>query len=234
MKLIPHQYQEVEDIGNEIIDNKARCVTFISLEGKTGSSTVCASVAQRFKAHGLRVLIVDLNPINPLKLDEIDEQRGEPWCFSDISCQLNIIEHNQVDLLTMQNLSELESAKNKQIMKDAIERLHQEYDYILMDMSPATKMNRGNVPLHALSLCSDLMIVTVGLGVNDEESLCTSIKNIKHGGHQNIRIVVTHHQFAPLGERLLSSLEHYRARWPRLIKFLINKVNRQTWLFHPH
>ena len=234
MNLIPHQYQEVEDIGNEIIDNKARCVTFISLAGNTGSSTACASVAQRFKAHGHRVLIIDLNPISPLKLDEIDQSSGSPWCFSDISCQLNIIEHNQIDLLTMQNLSELESAKNKQIMKEAVERLLQEYDYILMDMSPAMKMNRGNVPLHALSLCSDLTMVTVGLGVNDEESLCTSIKNIKQGGHQNIRIIVTQHQFAPLGERLLSSLERHRVRWPRLTQFLINKVNRQTWLFHPH
>ncbi|MBQ4846088.1 MULTISPECIES: AAA family ATPase [unclassified Pseudoalteromonas] len=234
MNLIPHQYQEVEDIGNEIIDNNARCVTFISLEGNSGSSTVCASVAQRFKANGHRVLIIDLNPINPLKLDEIAQPTGPEWCFSDITCQLNIIEHNQVDLLTMQNLSNLESAKNKQVMKEAVERLSQEYNYILLDMSPATKMNRGNVPLHALSLCSDMTIVTVGLGINDEESLCTSIKNIKQGGHQHVRVVVTQHHFAPLGEKLINALERHRNRWPRITQFLINKVNRQTWLFHPH
>ena len=134
----------------------------------------------------------------------------------------------------MQNLSELDSAKDKQVMKDAVERLLQEYDYILIDMSPAMKMNRGNIPLHALSLCSEMTIVNVGLGVNDEESLCTSIKNIKHGGHHQIRIVVTHHHFAPLGDRLLYSLEQYRKRWPRITQFLINKVNRQTWLFNPY
>ena len=105
---------------------------------------------------------------------------------------------------------------------------------MLLDMSPALKRNRGNVPLHALSLCSDLTLLTVALGVNDEESLCSAVKNLKHAAHKHIRIIIGQHKFAPLGVRMIASLKARQHKWPRLTRFLINKINRQQWLFHPY
>ncbi|MDC3190459.1 AAA family ATPase [Pseudoalteromonas elyakovii] len=232
MKLIPAQYQELEAVCNEIDNSKARCICFISLTGNEGSTSLCASVAQRLSLQAAKVLIIDLNPLNPFKFDE--PKTPESWCFSDISCQLNIINTEQVDLLTMAHLKELESVKNKSVLNDAIERIKQEYDYIFLDMSPALKCNRGNVPLHALSLCTELTFLTVSLGYNDEEALCHGMANLEHAGVNNVKIVVAQHQFAPLGTRIVKTLKAFQPKWPKLTEYLLNKVIKQRWLFLPY
>jgi Mrp family chromosome partitioning ATPase len=119
-------------------------------------------------------------------------------------------------------------------MQYAVERLWQEYDFVLMDMSPAMKLNKGNVPLHALSSCSQMTIVTASLGHNDEEALCASLKHLKESGHNNIRIVISQHHFEPLGERVLRQLSKHKDKFPKLSNWLSGKLLKQSWLFHNH
>lgn len=231
MKLIPSQYQELEAICSEIDNAKARCITFLSLTGSEGSTSLCASIATRLSLQSQKVLIIDLNPISPFRLNECQEADAEQWCFSDISCQLNIINTGQVDILTMQYLKDIETVKNKALLYDGIERLKQEYDYIFLDMSPALKCNRGNVPLHSLSLCTDMTFLTVSLGFNDEEALCHGMTNLEQAGLNVVKIAVSQHDFAPLGIRLISSLKSKQHKWPKMSSYLINKIIRQRWLF---
>ncbi|WP_033017416.1 AAA family ATPase [Pseudoalteromonas sp. BSi20652] len=234
MKLIPKQYHELEVICNTMIDDSARCVTFISLCGSEGSSSACVSVAKRLQSQHKSVLIIDLNPINTFSSDDKLPTACNPWRFDDISCQLGVTNYQEVSLLTIKNLAAIEPAKNKHVLNDAVARLKQEYDYILIDMSPALKLNRNNVPLHSLSLCSELTFVTVALGVNDEESLCKGIKELKQAGHSNIKILISQHNFAPLGERIVKFLQKHSAKWPKLCTNLMAKINKQRWLFEHH
>ena len=231
MKIIPEQYHELETICNTIKDSDARCVTFISLHGAEGSSSACISTARRLQSQNQSVLIIDLNPISSFNIDEHLPNLTNEWRFDDISCQLSVLPYKEVNVLTIKNLSAIESAKNKHVLNEAIIRLKQEYDYILLDMSPALKLNRNNVPLHSLSLCSDLTLVTVGLGINDEESLCEGVRELKQAGHSNIKVLVSQHDFAPLGERILQFLESRKKKWPKLCSLLKNKVHKQKWLF---
>ncbi|EAW27881.1 hypothetical protein ATW7_13873 [Alteromonadales bacterium TW-7] len=234
MKLIPSQYHELEVICNTMIDNDARCVTFISLCGSEGASTACVSVAKRLQSQNKSVLIIDLNPINTFNSDDKLPDTCSPWRFDDISCQLGVTNYQEVNLLTIKHLAAIEPAKNKHVLNDAIARLKQEYDYILIDMSPALKLNRNNVPLHSLSLCSELTFVAVALGVNDEESLCKGIKELKQAGHSNIKLLISQHNFAPLGERIISVLNKHKNKWPKLCNNLKSKINKQRWLFEHH
>ncbi|WP_149980670.1 AAA family ATPase [Pseudoalteromonas rhizosphaerae] len=231
MKLIPEQYHELETICNTLVDSDARCITFISLYGGEGSSTACSSVAQRLVSQHKSVLVIDLNPISSFRLDKQLSSLTKLWRFDDISCQLSVLPYQGIDILSIHNLESIDSAKNKHVLNEAVIRLKQEYDYVLLDMSPALKLNRNNIPLHSLSLCSELTLVTVGLGVNDEESLCNGVAELKQAGHSNIKLLVSQYSFAPLGERMLLLLQRYRPQWPRVCTFLTNKINRQKWLF---
>ncbi|CAH9061927.1 hypothetical protein PSECIP111951_02589 [Pseudoalteromonas holothuriae] len=232
MKIIPHQFQELESVCNEITNQESRCVTFMSLTGNGGASSLCKSVACGLSSQKNRVLLIDLNPLNPVGLP--NDSHAKFWQFDDISCQLCTIESADHDLLTISHLSELESAKNKRVIQYAIERLLQEYDYILIDMSPALKLNKGNIPLYALSSCSQMTIIVAALGHNDEESFCTALKYLKESGHQNIKVVVSQYHFEPLGEKVLTQLNKIKARWPRLSNWLSIKLQQQRWLFHNH
>ena len=231
MNLIPGQYHELETICNTLIDDEARCVTFISLYGGEGSSTACISVAQRLQSQKKSVLVIDLNPISSFRLDKQLPTLTKLWRFDDISCQLCVMPYQGIEVLTIHNLESIDSAKNKHVLNEAVLRLKQEYDYVLLDMSPALKLNRNNVPLHSLSLCSELTLVTVAFGINDEESLCQGVAELKQAGHSNIKLLVSQHSFAPLGERMLLLLQRHSPKWPRLCAFLTSKINKQKWLF---
>ena len=43
-------------------------------------------------------------------------------------------------------------------------------------------------------------LVTIALGINNEESLCQGVAELKQAGHSNIKLLVSQHSFAPLGE----------------------------------
>jgi Mrp family chromosome partitioning ATPase len=234
MTLIPEQYQELDLILNEMAATNAHCATFISLEGAEGSSSACASVAKKLMRQNKTVLVIDLNPLSPFYVEKAVNEEAKKWCFDDISCQLSVIEHQEVNLLTIQNLTKIDSAKNKEVMKNAILRLRQEFEYVLLDMSPILKVNRNNIPLHALSECSDIVFLTVALGENGEEALCNGIKDLRHSGHENIKVLVSQHCFKPLGMRIVNFLERKVPKWPRTCRFLKNKISKQTWLFKHH
>jgi len=234
MNLIPEQYHELETICNALIDNSARCVTFISLTGSAGSSTACASVAKRLQSQNKNILIIDLNPLHSFKLKEQLPQNQGTWRFDDISCQLSVIPYQGINILPISNIESIETAKNKHTLNDAILRLKQEYDYVFLDMSPTLRLNRNNVPLHSLSLCSDLTLLTVALGINDEEELCKGVSELKQAGHKNIQILISQNNFAPLGERMLKAIDKRAHKWPRFSKILKNKISKQTWLFQHH
>lgn len=231
MKLIPHEYQEIEAICSDMNKQKAHCILVCSLAGSSGVTTLCHSIAERLKAKHSRVLIMDLNPISSGKLDLLE---AEPWCFSDISCQLNIVEGNGVDYLSMAHLKDLEPAKNQQIIADAIERLQQEYSHIILDMSPVLKINRGNIPFQSLSVCTDVCFLVVALGKDDEEALCNAHKQLDEAGISNVKIVVNQNHQPPLGGLLLKSIEERLHRHPNLAASLKSMVRKQKWLFHAH
>ncbi|CCQ12009.1 hypothetical protein PALB_29100 [Pseudoalteromonas luteoviolacea B = ATCC 29581] len=231
MKLIPHEYQEIEEVCSEIGKLKARCLLVCSMTGKAGVTTLCHSVAARLKAKRSKVLILDLNPISQHKF-EVSE--GEPWCFSDITCQLNVIPGEGIDYLSISQLRDLEPAKNQQVIRDAIERLQVEYDIIILDMSPVLKVNRGNIPFQSLSLSVDLCLLTVALGQDDEEALGNSLQALEHAGIKQIQLVVNQCFQPPLGGLLISTIDTKLRNYPRLSRKLKQWINTQRWLFHAH
>jgi hypothetical protein len=231
MRLIPHEYQEIEAICSDLNKTKARCILVCSLAGASGVTTICQSVAERFKAKHNRVLIMDLNPISEDKVSLLD---AEPWCFSDISCQLNIVEGDGIDYLSMSNLKDLEPAKNQQVLADAIERLKQEYSHIILDMSPVLKVNRGNIPFQSLSTCVDTCFLVVALGKDDEEALCNGQKQLEESGISNIKLLVNQNHQPPLGGLLLNAIEDKLINYPNLAATLKSMIRKQRWLFHAH
>jgi hypothetical protein len=231
MKLIPHEYQEIEAICSDLSKTKAHCILVCSLNGASGVTTLCHSVAERLKVKHNKVLIMDLNPISDDKLDLYDAQ---PWCFSDISCQLNIVEGNGIDYLSMANLRDLEPAKNQTVISDAIERLEQEYSHIILDMSPVLKVNRGNIPFMSLSTSADVCFLVVALGKDDEEALCNGQKALEEAGISNIKLVVNQNHQPPLGGLLLQSIDNNLQNYPKVSSTLKSMIRKQRWLFYAH
>lgn len=232
MKLIPTEYQEVEAVYRSIVDRKAKCLCVFSPVGEEGTSSISVCLARRLQTIDKKVLLVDLNSYNPMSFDWIEEQMDDQgWSFDDISCQLYTKPLKQFDFLTVKELKEDAQVREFGILQQAILMLEQEFTYIIFDMPPLMQNNRQNIPLHVISSATDMAILNVALGINNEEQVQVSVDKIKKANFKHIEVVVSQFALPPLGPRLIESVEHRLSRFPWLKVKLITTIKKQKWLF---
>lgn len=233
MKIIPSQYQEIESLFQQVKDNQAKVITLISSYGSEGTSSVAFSLASKMTFAKKSVLIIELNQFQPLKPQAFgfDDPVGD-WCFSDISCQLNIIELKKIPFLSLSGLIDVEIARESHVLNEAILRLQQEFEYILIDMSPAMRVNKMNIPLHIVSKFTDLTLMCVALGKNSESDILEAQTKVQLAGFKNLSYVVTQQYLPPLGPQLLASIERCLVKLPKIRLWLYKLVKKQQWLFH--
>lgn len=236
MKLIPTKYQELETIYQLIQKDNSRCIALSSPEGGEGNTSMAMSIARRLSAAQNSVLFLDLNRCNPLTHEDCREIVEQPpeWDFSDISCQLSTINIGLVDFLGVKQLRDSELSREKHIVKEAIIRMQQEYDYIIIDLSPVNRNNQENVPAHILVESVDLFIVTVAIGETIEADLMAAQLELEKSGFSNVKFVVAQHNMPALGPLLLQSFEKKLQRIPWLKAKLTKLVQGQDWLFQTH
>lgn len=233
MKIIPPQYQEIESLFQQVKDQDAKVVTLISPYGTEGTSSVTFSLASKIMSAKKSVLVVELNQFQPIKPQFLGfNEQVEDWCFSDISCQLNIIELKKVPFLSLSGLIDIEKARESNVLNEAILRLQQEFEYILIDMSPALRVNKMNIPLHVVSKFTDLTLVCAALGKNSESDLLEAQTKIQLAGFKNISYVVMQQYLPPLGPQLISTIKNRLVKFPKIQRWLLNIVKKQQWLFH--
>lgn len=232
MKIIPKHYQEVEELYKQLQSESARCITLISANGQEGTTSLTFSLAERLVAAHHNVLVIDLNQCQPINLADLGcDEQVEPWCFDDISCQTNVITLPNCSLLTVQGLNNSQDIRNSAIIEEAMLRLRQEYDYILMDMSPALRVNRANLPLHILAKCTDLTLVCVALGKNTEEDVSNTHATLQKAGLTECRFVILQQYLPPLGPQLLTFFNEKLHNFPKLQRYLTNQVQKRAFLF---
>jgi Mrp family chromosome partitioning ATPase len=233
MKIIPPQYQEIESLFQQVRGEQAKVITLISSYGAEGTSSVAFSLASKIRSAKKSVLVIELNQFQPIKPQTLgfDDPVGD-WCFSDISCQLNIIELKKIPFLSLSGLIDIEIARESNVLSEAIIRLQQEFEYILIDMSPAMRVNKMNIPLHVVSKFTDLTLICVALGKNSESDLLEAQTKVQLAGFKSLSYVVMQQYLPPLGPQLLESIKHYLVKLPRVRLWLFKLVKKQQWLFN--
>lgn len=236
MRLIPTQYQELETIYQAILEKQSRCIAFSSLVGGEGNTSVAMSVAKRLSNGFHSVLYLDLNLCNPTRNGEYKSvtEAQNPWGFSDISCQLSPLEIGGIEFLSAIQLRDDDSSRDIEIANEAFIRLQQEYEYIIIDLSPLTRKNQANIPLHILTQSVDLFMLTVALGESQEADLLDAQYQVQKLGFKQLQILVCQHTMPALGPKLLCSIEKRLRRIPWLKNKLCRWVKSQPWLYHCH
>ena len=232
MKIIPKHYQEIEELYKQVRSENAHCITLISANGQEGTTSLTLSLAERLIDAQKNVLVIDLNHCQPFKLDYFGvEAPKQSWCFEDISCQTNVMTVDNLDLLSVQSLDQLAEIRDPVILQEAIFRLRQEYDYILLDMSPALRVNRANVPLHVIATCTDLTLVCVALGKNTEEDICNTQHMLQKAGLNKSYYILQQQYLPPLGPLLIQTIQEKCLRFPKLAQWLLKQVRNKAFLF---
>jgi chromosome partitioning protein len=128
----------------------AHTIAFTHFKGGTGKTTSCLSVAGFLAKHGAKVLAIDLDPqanlTSGMGVDNIKARRSMHHVMDKKSELKDIIVETPIDNLDLAPASyqlahaTLRSYKTKKdalILKNAIEELDHDYEFILLDLPPS-------------------------------------------------------------------------------------------------
>lgn len=234
MKLIPDSYQELDNITQAASAAEAKCMCFLSPGGGKGVSSLTMSIAARLHKTSKRVLVLDLNQYHPMseQLPLIGEHSAA-WRFDNISSQLNISEHSGVHFLSVTELDDKDVARDPKVVREAFHRWQQEFDIIMVDLSPLLRVNQHNIPSRVFADASDINILVAAVGSTTEESLVSANQRLTEEGFKNVNIVLSQTELPPLGPKLLAKIDTLSVIPSKLRVVLKNALVRQAWLFRP-
>jgi chromosome partitioning protein len=154
-----------------------KIITIANQKGGTAKTTTCSNLGNALADMGYKVLLVDFDPQGNLSMsfgiehpDELtfsmhnilsfilENENDEPLppkseyiVYGD---KLDIIPYNNNLTLTEINLSNSNVVGGEYTLKELLEPLRSEYQYILIDTSPSL----GKLTINALSACDDVII----------------------------------------------------------------------------
>jgi len=146
-----------------------KIITFSSLKGGVGKSSIAIFTANFLKASGYKVLIMDFDIQNSVSFYygieyELTEKHNTARALNDKNLTDNIIKANDFfypDIIPS-NLELLNLQSVNQYQLDSIKNQLQDYDYIIIDTSPTF----NSLILNSI-IASDLIITPVNLTLFD-------------------------------------------------------------------
>lgn len=176
-----------------------KTIAFINQKGGTGKTTTTLSVGAALSRLGLTVLLVDIDPQGNLTtsagLKEVPA--SDPTVLEVLKGLANIndaIKHKtgMYDILPTdirQSGADLELASvpgRELLLKEALDSLNKEYDYILIDCPPSLSI----ITLMALTACDSVIIPVQAqyLALNGMAQLMDTIQLVKKRMNPDIKI----------------------------------------------
>jgi cellulose biosynthesis protein BcsQ len=168
--------------------SQAYVVSFVTLKGGVGKTTLAYELIQQMAAKKIKILAIDLDPqanltlaLSEMDFDRIEEQTCLFEVLSEKINPLNAIINTKsnIDLLPSNSLNSLinqsQDVRLIERMRQAISYLKTKYDFIIIDCGPTTSV------AHALAvISSDLALTPIGLDAFSLQGLHKTILDIQN------------------------------------------------------
>lgn len=172
------------------IDKELKTLVITSTNPSEGKTTVSMQLGKSLAKNGDSVILIDCDLRNPSvqKYVEINENRGlTNVLVNNEPCEEVMIQEDGLNILLSgpipPNPAELLGSRK---MEEFIERVKQQYEYVLLDTPPAGMLTDGVI----LSSIADGTILVIAEGETEKGDLARTIENIKNVGGNIIGVVM--------------------------------------------
>ncbi|MEZ9524623.1 tyrosine-protein kinase family protein [Enterovibrio norvegicus] len=215
---IPPLNLEVERIYFQVIRNDYKTLAFASTESGEGVTSLATAIAQRSLLAGKSTLVVDLNLYHPslesqgmttvqserglLPNPELVGVAGEHAYFTGI-----IAPSKRETIMELRRPGSLEAY---------LEEWHKDYDLVIFDTSPMSRLNANNIPPERVAAAADGTIFVVMAGQTTTAMAAESVKKLNDAGAHILGSVINDKNNPSLKVEVLREIGRLKKRLPKL------------------
>lgn len=217
---------EIERIYFQIVRNGYKTLALTATESGEGVTSLAAAIAHRSLLAGQSTLVVDLNLYHPslvsqgitattydshfLPNPELVGVEGENAFFTGV-----IAPSKRETIMALRRPGSLEAY---------IEQWHKDYDLVIFDTSPVSRLNANNIPPERIAAAADGTILVVMSGQTTEAQASESVKKLHDAGAHLLGCVMNDKNNPSLKTEILREIGRLGNRLPKITQMLRKAV----------
>ncbi len=217
MNIPPHNL-EVERIYFQIARNHYKTLTLTATESREGVTTLATAIAQRALLAGSRALVVDLNLYHPhLETQDMPVSTYKNHLLPNPS--LVGVQGERAyfpGIIAPSKRETIMELRRPNALEKYIEKWSEDYDLIIFDTSPLSRMNANNIPPESIAAVSDGTLLVVMAGQTTQAQASESVKKLNDAGAHIFGCIFNDKNNPSLKEELLREVERLAPLFPRL------------------
>lgn len=181
---LPIQYEEVAALFAATVGDGHKSIAVASAEQGEGVSMVAYALARRASSSGRRTLLVDLNTERPSVLRRLglESTNWKPGTESADTAMIELVGVNMSVLSAPTDPGAIMSARDPETLRKTVARWSELFDCVILDTSPLTRFNQGNILPDIAASCCNATILVVLAGRTPETKVSEAATRLKKAG----------------------------------------------------
>lgn len=232
--MIPTNYAEIDALYRRVVADGVRSLVVTAAGSDDGATTLAYALARRASRAGRSVLLVELNLYRP-SLDALVGLDRVEWSPDDSASVAAAITRFGADGMAALPAPATDtvaaSFREVDVLERFVQRLSQDYDFIVIDAGPIGVRNARNVP--PLSVCRAVgtVLFSVMSRHTSETDAAAAVDLVRGEGARILGAVINDRDNPSLGEELEREANRLRRISPALVGWLRRLIRRAPLLF---
>lgn len=220
MESLPIHYAEVEAIYNQTIGRGYKTLAITSSISGEGKSTITQAIVERAQIVGKKILLVEMNTLNPSLSNTLRESLSIEVIENKVS---KIMSKGYSIVAAPQNIQDILQYREDKLLRNTIQEWLQEFDVIIFDTSAVTALNQNNIPAEIICGVCEAALLVVQAGKTPSNLIKQTVDKLKFN-KVNLVGSVINDRYNP---SLLTELQRETYRFDRSFPSLMTKIRNK-------
>ncbi|MES9857108.1 MAG: CpsD/CapB family tyrosine-protein kinase [Sedimenticola sp.] len=227
--LIPERFEEIERIHAATAARSIRSLAVTAANEGEGVSTLALALARRNLLAGRSTLLVDLNLYRPslhTTLDITPASRHEALLESPCIVTPDGGNSALTGISAPSRRETILRLREPGVLETQISLWQQEYDTIIFDTSPLSRLNGDNIPAGRVAAACDGCLLLVLAGETSEAAVENATQQLQSRGAKLLGCVLNDRHNPTLKAELLRETKRLDAHLPRLGRWMRSYIKQ--------